>query len=226
VTVGSDIDDELDRQLSVMVDAGCPALAGMTTPAFAALVEPLREVVRSWQGESPAREGGDACAWVIVLSSSLITGEDLVPLLCLPGGSLPGVVDRNHGDQPLSRYVPLPELAVPQGPAYVVFGVDRGDEFRGVRPRDAVPVIEGRGRTPLTIHEGIAFAMQHPSSLERNRCYMLAGSRRGDKRVPALWISGRAPKLGWCWEGNLHTWLGIASAGSRRGPEEPSCEPA
>jgi hypothetical protein len=108
----------------------------------------------------------------------------------------------------------------------VVFDVERGDEFCGVRPNDAVPVILDRGRTPLTIHEGIAFATQHPRSLERNRCYMLAGSRRGDKRVPALWISEKAPKLGWCWAGNLHTWLGIASAGSRGAVEVASVEPA
>ncbi|HZI97726.1 MAG TPA: DUF5701 family protein, partial [Actinomycetales bacterium] len=64
-------------------------------------------------------------------------------------------------------------------------------------------------------------------SLERNRCFMLAGSRCGDRRVPALWISSGtgkdgtanrgAPKLGWCWAGNRHTWLGHASAGSRDG---------
>ncbi|HYN94662.1 MAG TPA: DUF5701 family protein [Pilimelia sp.] len=30
-----------------------------------------------------------------------------------------------------------------------------------------------------------------------------------------MWISGRAPKLGWCWEGNPHTWLGVASTGAR-----------
>ena len=27
-----------------------------------------------------------------------------------------------------------------------------------------------------------------------------------------MWISERAPKLGWCWDGNPHTWLGTASA--------------
>ncbi len=226
MTFGIRVHDEFDRQLRVMIDAGCPALAGMSAPAFAALVEPLQDVVRCRDDESPVRDGNDAAPWLLVLSPDLIAAEELVRVLRLPGGSLPGVVDRNHGDQPLSRYVPLPQLEVPEGPAYVVFDVDRGDEFRGVRPRDAVPVIEGRGRTPLTIHEGIAFALLRPSSLERNRCYMLAGSRRGDKRVPALWISGRAPKLGWCWEGNLHTWLGIASAGSRRGSQELNRDPA
>lgn len=46
-----------------------------------------------------------------------------------------------------------------------------------------------------------------------------------DSRTPALWISngtgrdgkGRkdAPKLGWCWGNDRHTWLGIASAAGR-----------
>ena len=34
-------------------------------------------------------------------------------------------------------------------------------------------------------------------------------------RVPALWIADRAPHLGWCWENNHHTWLGVASAETR-----------
>jgi hypothetical protein len=57
---------------------------------------------------------------------------------------------------------------------------------------------------------------------------MLLGSRCGDRRVPALWISGGsardggtarrgAAKLGWCWAGNHHTWLGHASAAQRVG---------
>jgi Family of unknown function (DUF5701) len=46
-----------------------------------------------------------------------------------------------------------------------------------------------------------------------------------DARTPAVWISngtGRdgpanrdAPKVGWCWAGNRHTWLGFASASGR-----------
>jgi hypothetical protein len=51
--------------------------------------------------------------------------------------------------------------------------------------------------------------------LEKNSCFTLAGSRRHDRRVPAMWISERAPKLGWCWDGNPHTWLGVASAAGR-----------
>ncbi len=82
-------------------------------------------------------------------------------------------------------------------------------------PEAALPVLLGRGRTPLTIPEGIALVRAFPAVLEKNRCFMLSGSRRGDRRVPALWISGRSPKLGWCWDGNPHSWLGVASTAGR-----------
>jgi hypothetical protein len=124
------------------------------------------------------------------------------------------VVDRNHAPGDLATYEPLPELEVP-GAAYLLVDVDRGEEFCGVRPENALPVIRDRGRTPLTIDEGIAVVTHEPRLLEKNACFMLSGSRRQDRRVPALWISERAPKLGWCWDGNPHTWLGVASAGSR-----------
>jgi hypothetical protein len=35
--------------------------------------------------------------------------------------------------------------------------------------------------------------------------------------VPAVWISERRAKLGWCWDRNPHTWLGAASATGRVG---------
>ena len=61
-----------------------------------------------------------------------------------------------------------------------------------------------------------------PDMLEKNKCFMLSGSRRDDRRVPAMWISERAPKLGWCWDGNPHTRAGRrvrrAAAGRESGP--------
>ena len=149
------------------------------------------------------------------MTRDVVRPEDTVPLLTLDGGSRPGRVDRNHGEGDLATYHPLPELDVPTGPAYLLLDVDRGEEFCGVRPEDALPVIRSRGRTPLTIDEGIAVVTHCPELLEKNKCFMLSGSRRHDRRVPALWISERAPKLGWCWDGNPHTWLGVASAGGR-----------
>ena len=73
-------------------------------------------------------------------------------------------------------------------------------------------------------------------------CFLTIGSRpvkaggRLDARTPALRISngtGRdgaarrhAPKVGWCWAGNRHTWLGFASAASRSSLPVPLPVPA
>ena len=66
--------------------------------------------------------------------------------------------------------------------------------------------------------EGLAFLHAVPEALEPNHCFHTGASRGTDRRVPALWISQRAPVLGWCWEQNHHTWLSYASTGGRLAP--------
>jgi hypothetical protein len=51
--------------------------------------------------------------------------------------------------------------------------------------------------------------------LKTANAFSLLGSRRGDRRVPALWLSGGRPRLGWCWAGAPHFWLGSASCAER-----------
>jgi hypothetical protein len=213
--MGNAIDSEFDRQLNVLLSKGYPGLAGLSAQRFCELVDPLRPVARSTVPDGDLAMTPSRVSFVLVVSELLVRADDVVPLTRLVGGSAPGVVDRNHGPEGLAPYRPLADLEVPEAPVYLLVDVERGEEFCGVRPVDALPTIRGRGRTPLTIHEGVALVTQFPPVLEKNRCFMLAGSRRGDRRVPAIWISGKEPKLGWCWEGNPHTWLGMASAGSR-----------
>ena len=196
-------------QLDRLVELGYPGLAGLDEAAFRDLLAPLERLAPS-DPDTPGR-----APFVLVVTRTLVDPYATVPLLRLAGGGRPGVVDRNHAQGDLATYHPLPELHVPDAAAYLLLDVERGEEFCGVRPEDALPVITGRGRTPLTIDEGIALVTQAPRLLEKNRCFMLSGSRRHDRRVPAMWISERAPKLGWCWDGNPHSWLGVASARAR-----------
>lgn len=212
--------DQTDR----LVGLGYPALAGHDEDSFRALVAPLHERLGELGerppavGEVPFVPAVGEVPFVLVVTRDLVRPEETVPLLHLAGSAKPGRVDRNHAEGDLATYHPLEDLAVPAAPVYLLTGVQRGEEFCGTRPEDALPVIRSRGRTPLTIDEGIALVTQVPEVLEKNRCFMLSGSRRHDRRVPALWISERAPKLGWCWDGNPHDWLGVASAAGRLGP--------
>ena len=112
-------------------------------------------------------------------------------------------------------YTPIAQIDVPDAPSYVLRGVDLGAEFFDVTPEHAFPAILGRGRTPLTIDEGVAVLTQFPEVLVKENAFSLLGSRRGDRRVPALWLSGGRPRLGWCWAGAPHPWLGSASCAGR-----------
>jgi Family of unknown function (DUF5701) len=115
----------------------------------------------------------------------------------------------------LDGFVPIAPVELPGAPAYVVVDVDLGEASRNVKPEDALRDILAAGRSPLTLDEGIALMLQQPEVIAPNWGFSMAGSRRGDQRVPAFWISEGRPKLGWCWDRNPHTWLGTASCARR-----------
>lgn len=203
---------EFDRQRKSLIDLGYPKRAGLSRPEFDDLLGPLRNA--SSKLELSPRVGNSRLPFVIVIPQELVDAESVIETLRLAGSDRVGVLDRNHGPQGLSGYHPIHGLEVAESP-YLLVDIQRGEEFCGLRPQDAIETIASRDRTPLTINEGIALQTHFPELLEKNKCYMLGGSTRGDRRVPAIWISDRAPKLGWCWRGNPHTWLGVASAARR-----------
>ena len=131
-------------------------------------------------------------------------------------GATPGVFTTIEPDD-LARFAPIDDVDVPAGTAYLALDVDTGAETLNVTPNAAQALIDAADRSPLTIEEGIALLTHHPGILRSRNAFSLLGSRRGDKRVPALWTSNGSPRLGWCWAGNPHTWLGSASCASRLG---------
>jgi Family of unknown function (DUF5701) len=216
-TSAFDLGTEFDRQVRTLLDKGYPALTSLTEDSFVRLLAPLRPVAVA-RGESVNPPTPARVPFVLVTTSELVRPERAMTLTSL--GRTPGFADFEPND--LARFGPIAGLPVPKGPAYLLFDVDRGKETLNVTPDSALESISAQGRTPLTVDEGIAFITQYPRSLEKNNCFSLVGSRCGDRRVPALWISKGAPKLGWCWAGNPHTWLGSASCADRAGPAQPA----
>ena len=201
----------VDAQVRVLAAAGVAGAAGMGEAEFAALAADL-----------PEAGDGD----VVAVHPMLVQPSVLAPLLCRGDKQGFVVVDMTDVDD----FAPTPDVVVPDTPLYLLRAVERGDDLRGWRPNDAVPELRGRDRWPLTLGEGISWLLVDPDRLEPNHCFMTAASRlvrdgRLDARVPAIWISGgtgrdtaanrNAPKVGWCWAGNMHTWLGFASCASR-----------
>ncbi|RFU84833.1 hypothetical protein DY218_20495 [Streptomyces triticagri] len=155
-----------------------------------------------------------------------VPASALAPLLSRAGK--PGFVVVDMPD--VDDFAPV-GIEPPDAPLYLLDAVDRGDDKANWSPEEALPTLTEQGRSPLLLSEGIHWVLQQPEALARNRCFMTIGSRLRkangafDARTPAIWISngtGRdgkerrdAPKVGWCWWGNRHTWLGFASTTGR-----------
>jgi len=197
-------------QLDRLLDLGLAALSGVSARTLADRVHRLPDEPNS----------------ILAIHPSLASARVLAPLLSRVGKE--GFVVEDLTD--LEQFEDIEGLAIPDSPLYLVQDVDRGDDMRNWSPSEALPEITTRGRTPLTVSEGISWLLQEPKLLEPNHCFMTIGTRKRtpkglDARTPALWISGGtgrdgkhrkgAPKLGWCWAGNRHTWLGFASARGR-----------
>ena len=164
---------------------------------------------------------------LLVVQPDFVPASALAPLLRV--NDKPGFVVTDMSD--VDEFTPIAAVKLPDAPLYLIRDLDRGDAMANCSPDEALSAICDAGRTPLTLTEGLHWLLQRPDVLDRGRCFMTIASRHRkpggslDARTPAVWISngtGRdgpanrnAPKVGWCWAGNRHTWLGFASASGR-----------
>jgi Family of unknown function (DUF5701) len=197
-----DVGTEFDRQVENLLAKGYPALACLDEDAFLDHVAPLAERV-------PESAADGRIAFAIVIRSDLVANASAMR-------RAGGFVDMNPTEP--AAFTTIPAVDVPDGAAYLVLDVDAGGDLLSVTPDDALETIRTRGRSPLTIDEGIAVLTHFPGVLKTRNAFSILGSRRDDRRVPALWVSKGGPRLGWCWAGNPHTWLGSASCAGRVGP--------
>ena len=213
---------------------GAPITASTALPTLAAQAERLIDLgLHTFAGlpaealtDAATRAGAVRTDALLAIDPALAPPSSLAPLM--RRGEKPGFVVEDMTD--VDAFAPT-GVDLPDAPVYLVQAPDRGDEFENASPAEALEAITAAGCSPLLLTEGLLWVLQVPEVLERNHCFMTIGSRvrtasgRLDSRTPALWISngtGRdgkerkdAPKLGWCWWNNRHTWLGIASAGGR-----------
>lgn len=209
-----DLEKEFQRQVSNLIQKGYLEAANLAKEEFLKLVEPLKEKLSGLDLPAVDLDNG-TFPFVIVIKSDLVSTEKAM-----------GLVER-EGKTGISKLFPhepkdfqvIEAINIPESPIYLLMDIDRGKETLNVTPADAFRIISGKHRLPLTIDEGVAIITQYPQFLMKNNCFSLLASRhKGDKRVPAIWINAQKhPNLGWCWDGNPHTWLGSASAKNRIG---------
>jgi hypothetical protein len=191
---------EFDRQVDALALTGLPELLDFRDECFRASLEPLRDLLPQLPGEVAG------IPFVVVVPHAPVV--DVLASVSAVGGSGFTTMDD------VGAFRPLPELALPATP-YLLLDVDTGADTLDLPPAEAVRRIEAAGRTPLTVEEGLAVLVSDPGVLRSRNAFSLLGSRAGDKRVPALWTSARRPRLGWCYQGAPHTWLGSASCAGR-----------
>ena len=208
VAVRTEADLEFDRQLAALVACGVPDLIDFREDTFRAALEPLRDLLPAL----PAARSG--IPFVVVVPAA--PPAELLAVVSSDGGA--GFTTMTADD--VARFRPLPELDVPCTP-YLLLDVDTGPATLGLPPAEAQDRIAAAGRTPLTLAEGLAVLACAPGILRSRNSFCLLGARAGDKRVPALWVSSRRPRLGWSYQGAAHSWLGSASCGGRLGSPTP-----
>ncbi len=203
---------EFNKQVESLIKKGYPKAAGKTDDEFLKLIEPLKAKV-SLLSLYPIDIDRGYIPFVIVIKNNLVPTEIAMNLV---------EKDGTHGITKLYPHEPkdfqiIEEESIPDGMVYLLADIDRGKEFINLPPNEAMEFIRNAHRHPLTIDEGVAVVTYYPEFLIKNNCFSLLASRHtSDKRVPAIWInSKKEPNLGWCWEGNPHTWLGSASGKNR-----------
>ena len=195
----------LVSQIDRLIDLGIHSAIGLSPEAFRQSLLPLGVHVQGEAGE-PDMEAGTADAVIVINTPRLPIGDMWSRVHRAGKPAMERLFPRKPED-----FRPTESLDLPAGEAYLLLGLDRGNATLNAVPTEAAQRIAAQGRAPLTVEEGTSVLLQWPLFLKPNHCFMMLGSRCGDRRVPAWWLSNRAPRLGWCWEGNPHTWLGFAS---------------
>ncbi len=206
------LENEFEGQLETLLEKDYPKLLGMIAKKFRKELGLLKLKLSDISSAEVDLEQGKL-PFVIVVQSDLLKSGELMSRLNFHDQT--GVVSM-HPRQP-EDFKTIDNVRLPSGFAYLLTDIDRGKAFLNVTPENALKTILQEKRSPLTINEGIAVLTHYPEFLKKNNCFSLLASRHIDQCVPALWISEKRPKLGWCWDRNPHTWLGSASCGSRVG---------
>ncbi|QWB27295.1 MULTISPECIES: DUF5701 family protein [Streptomyces] len=204
----------LSAQAERLIETGVHEIAGLSAAE-----------IRTYAADAEASVGSEGA--LLAVHPDRAPASALAPLLRREGKPGFVVVDMSDVDEFAPTGVELPDA-----PLYVLTGLDRGDHMSNWSPDEALPALTEQDRTPLLLAEGIHWVLQQPAALDRNLCFMTIGSRLRkpngtfDARTPAIWISngtgrdGRerreAPKVGWCWWNNRHTWLGFGSTTGRK----------
>lgn len=195
---------EAQKQLDRIVALGYPDVADISAAAFRSLARPL----------IGALEHSDLGSNILLVPTrELVSPESLIARTSI--NRMAGFTTMPPRD--IASFLPQDGFMPPEGPFYLVVNPHTGTCYVNREPDVARKLIDSDERLPLTLEEGLAIATQHPEWLLEKNGFNLLGSRSADGRVPSIWMSQNAPRLGAVWPKSRHTWLGNAYCTARRG---------
>lgn len=195
---------EASKQLERIIALGYPDVADMSADAFRALARPLLTALAQ----------SDLGAGILLVPTrELVSPESLIARTSI--NRMAGFTTMPPRD--IASFLPHDGFEPPEGPFYIVVDPHTGTSYVNREPDVARKLIDSDERLPLTLEEGLAIATQHPEWLLEKNGFNLLGSRSTDGRVPSIWMSQNAPRLGAVWPNSRHTWLGNAYCTARRG---------
>lgn len=201
-------------QLERLVELGYSAACGLSEPEFREWLSPLV----SADAEDFYDPATGRVSALLVIRQGRVPAEFAMRQVVVRGKE--GYVDMNPTTP--ETFAEIDSVTTPDADAYLVHDFNPGDEFRDLPPSEAMPRILKAGRSPVTIDEALAAAVLHAALVADKHAFSILASRsqapRVTESVPAIWISRGAPRLGWCWNNNPHSWLGSASCGARSAP--------
>ena len=196
--------EEIQQQLDRIVALGYPDVADMSADAFRKLACPLLKALEN------SDLGEDI---LLVPTRELVSPESLISRTSI--NRMAGFTTMPPRD--IASFLPQNGLEQPEGPFYLVISPHTGGSYLNREPDVARKLIDSDERLPLTLEEGLALVTQHTDWLESKNGFNLLGSQSADGRVPSIWMSQGAPRLGAVWPNSRHTWLGNAYCMDRLG---------
>lgn len=194
---------EAQKQLDRIVALGYPDVADISAAAFRSLARPL----------IGALEHSDLGSNILLVPTrELVSPESLIARTSI--NRMAGFTTMPPRD--IASFLPQDGFMPPEGPFYLVVNPHTGTCYVNREPDVARKLIDSDERLPLTLEKAWPSPPSTQVAAGKNG-FNLLGSRSADGRVPSIWMSQNAPRLGAVWPNSRHTWLGNAYCTARRG---------
>ncbi|SCC91748.1 conserved hypothetical protein [Thiomonas sp. X19] len=144
------------QQIDTLIRLRYPAMLGMTDRQFDETLAPLGQLIPPDRPEPDAAQG--RVPFVLVINTPATSSAQMLDLVKRQGKQ---AIEKLY-PKTLNDFSTIAGAGVPEGDAYLLRDIDRGDATRNVTPDAAYALIADAGRSPVTIHEGIALLTHYP----------------------------------------------------------------